>query len=156
VRVTQAGERRSVVTRSRLVIFILAIAVAVLSIAAPASAERKKSHRERGKVTVKAKTRAHRTSAKNPRGKGKDRRLVELTTLVATVDGISVAPDQEPEVQGTQFHRPEAPTTNDTQAAGVAPTQPAAANGMLGFLLVALLLASLAAWLIRQVGPLRE
>ena len=85
------------------------------------------------------------------------RKFVKLTSLVATVDGVSVAPDDaEPRVKDARLHRPSEPTTGEAQAAGVSTPASSSSGGMLNFLIAALLLASLAAWLIRQIGPLRD
>jgi hypothetical protein len=92
---------------------------------------------------------------KSKKGKAK-RRFVKLTSLVATVDGVSVAPDTEPQVGGTRLHRPTEPSADEAQAAGATVPAPSSRRGIFNFLVAALLLASLAAWLIRQMGPLKE
>ncbi|MGH2755165.1 MAG: hypothetical protein ACRDLB_12120, partial [Actinomycetota bacterium] len=83
-------------------------------------------------------------------------KFADLGSLVATVEGISVAPDETAEVQGTRLHRPAQSETAQTQAAGAATPAPSNGRGIVNFLVAALLLFSLAAWLVRQIGPLKD
>ena len=135
--------------------------LALCALSAPAMAKKKNSDKDGRRDRVVATK--HRKDSPAQKKQGHDakrrqkRKLVKLTSLVATVDGVSVAPDDaEPLVKDARLHRPSEPTTDDAQAAGVSTPAPSSEGGMLNFLIVALLLASLAAWLIRQVGPLRE
>ena len=156
---TEAVKPRSVTTRSRIVAFTIACLTALLFSALPAAAGNKASSKDgRAKVEAKQK-KTHRTGsdARAKHRKKKAPKFADLNSLVATVDGVSVGPDAEPQVGGTRFHRPTADAdTATTQAAGSSAPAPSSGGGMLGFLVVALLLSSLAAWLVRQLGPLKN
>jgi hypothetical protein len=134
--------------------------LAICALSTPAAAKQKASEKDgrRHKVVATNNLKDRPAAKKSRAGKhDQKRRFVKLTSLVATVDGVSVAPDDaEPQVKDARLHRPTEPTTSDAQAAGVTTPAPSSSGGMLNFLIAALLLASLAAWLIRQVGPLRE
>ena len=184
MRRVEAAAQRSVTARSRIVACTIACLVALSLAPPPAEAAGKRSadkdrrprierthneRRDRGAQPGARKTDRHRNKARpaaaakrqrgknNRQGNGKNKRkLVALTSLEATVDGISVAPDSEQRVKGTSFHRPPDPSADETQAAGSTSPAPSSRGGMFNFLFAALLLASLAAWLIRQVGPLRD
>ena len=157
---TEAIEPLIVTGRTRLVTIMVIGSLALCALSTPAVAKKKSSDgdgRRHGVVATK-----HRTDSpalKKDRGakRGQKRKFVKLTSLVATVDGVSVAPDDaEPRVKDARLHRPSEPATGEAQAAGVSSPAPSSDGEMLNFLIAALLLASLAAWLIRQVGPLRE
>jgi len=156
---TEAVKPRSVTTRSRIVAFAVACLTVIFFSALPAAAGNRASHKDgRAKVGAKEK-KTHRAGADSraKHRKKKGPKFADLDSLVATVEGVSVGPDAEPQVKGTRLHRPanEAYTAT-TQAAGSDAPAPSSGKGMLDFLVVALLLSSLAAWLVRQVGPLKN
>ena len=157
---TEAVESLIVTGRTRLVASMVIGLLAVCALSSPAVAKNKASDKDgrRHRVVASKNLKDRAASNKSRAGKhGQKRRFVKLTSLVATVDGVSVAPDDaEPKVKDVRLHRPTESTTSEAQAAGVSTPAPSSNGGMLNFLIAALLLASLAAWLIRQVGPLRD
>jgi hypothetical protein len=157
---TEAIEPLIVAGRTRLVAIMVIGLLALCALSTPAVAKDKKADRDGRRHRVVASNHRKASPAeKKARGgtHGQKRKFVKLTSLVATVDGVSVAPDDaEPQVKDARLHRPSEPARGEAQAAAASTPAPSSDGGMLNFLIAALLLASLAAWLIRQVGPLRE
>ena len=137
---TEAVESLIVTGRTRLVAIMVIGLLALCALASPASAKKKAPDQDgRSNKVAATNHRNDRQAEKKGRSGGKHakkRKFVKLTSLVATVDGVSVAPDDaEPRVKDSRLHRPSEPATGEAQAAGVLTPAPSSNGGMLNFLI---------------------